>query len=188
MGKVRLEKRGIHEASTLFAGAVGQAGYGAKTRVQATSKVVAEVNGLQEGLAPEVGDGAATIDDADDEGAGTGGAGLRRGSGRVARGRRSSREDEADQCTVRAASGQCRRPFWRLAGRRRRRGIVGMGARAGSRPAKAHGATGMSRRRRRCCQCHLSLPEMSGLRGPGVWAMNSALGSWPFQAWNIGGV
>ena len=34
---------------------------------------------MQEGLAPEIGDGAAAIDDADDEGAGTSGAGCGEG-------------------------------------------------------------------------------------------------------------
>ena len=52
----------------------------------------------------------------------------------------------------------------------------------------AHWPTGRSSVRRRRCQLHLSPPEISGLRCSGVCAMNLALGSCPFQAWNIGGV
>ena len=78
-GKSAVGKARIYEASALCAGAVGQAGDGAKARVQATGEVVAEVDGLQEGLTPEVRDGAAAIGDADDEGTGTGGAGFGEG-------------------------------------------------------------------------------------------------------------
>ena len=79
MGKARSEKRASTRRVPFARARSAKPGMVPRARVQTAGEIVAEIDGLQEGIAPEVGDGAAAIGDADDEGAGTSGAGFGEG-------------------------------------------------------------------------------------------------------------
>ena len=75
-GIVAVGEAGIDEAGAGPFGALGQTGNIAQALVQTAGEIVAEVDAIVQRVAPEVGDDAAAVGDADDEGAGAQGVGF----------------------------------------------------------------------------------------------------------------